>query len=460
MDADPSSSLFLAVGTVLFFLLLVLSASFSGAETALTSMTKLRVKRLFTEGDSRYGKLELWLLNPRRYLTTILIGNNVVNVAVSILASLLARGYLQAFGLPDSSATASAAAFLVVTFFLLTFGEIVPKNYCKEHAVDISLLVIHPLEWTYRLLKPFVVFFVFISSIVIRMTGGKTIRELPLLTEDEIRTLIEVSEREGVLEQGEREMIHSIIDFGDRLVQEIMTPRVDIKALDAEDQTLEDARRVVVESGHSRILVYKHDLDQSLGILYAKDLLVERDEPGDGAILQSLLRPCMVVPKGKRVNDLLQAFRSEKTHIAVVVDEYGCTAGIVTIEDVLEEIVGDIQDEFDSEQPPYEVQPDGAILLDAKINLDELESELGIKLELPEMEFETLGGFITSHLGEVPEVGAEFTFEAYSFTILAGDIRKIDRVRMLEVGSADDDATVSQDAGPGGKTPPSDRTGV
>ena len=417
-----------------FALLIALSAAFSGSETALTSMTKLRVKRLMTDEEGRYDVLHQWLEHPRRYLTTILIGNNVVNVGASILAAALTERIMRRAGVTDNSAYASAVAFLAVTFFLLTFGEILPKNYCKEHAPKISLAAIRPLDILHRFIRPFVSLFVMLSNLMIRATGGTTIRGVPVMTEDEVRSLINVSGREGVLEEDEREMINSIIDFGDTVVHEIMTPRVDIKGLDIEAHGLEDARRVVVDSGHSRIPVYEHDLDQVAGILYAKDLLSATSDPGKPPALGDLLRPCMFVPNGKRVSDLLQSFRSDKTHIAIVVDEYGGTAGIVTIEDVLEEIVGDIQDEYDSEQPMFRVAEDGAIIADAKVDLDDLESEFGIQLILPELEFEfeTLGGFVTSFLGDVPSQGDEFTFEDLTITILESDARKVDRVRIVK----------------------------
>ncbi len=440
---------FLIIGSILFAVLIALSAFFSGSETALTSMTKLRVKRLFGEDGGHYARLELWLQNPRRYLTTILIGNNVVNVAAAILASALTEKLLLMVDVGHVDAFASGLAFCVVTFLLLTFGEIIPKNYCKEHAPMIAQNAIRPLDVLYRFLRPFVVVFVGISNFVIRITGGAAIHEVPVLTEDEIRHLIEVSEREGVIEEDEREMIHSIIDFGDTFVQQVMVPRVDIHGLDIETDGVEDARKMAVETGHSRLPVFKHDLDEIIGVLYAKDLLLTNGDK-EKKELKDLVRPSMYVPKGKRVSDLLQAFRQDRTHMAIVVDEYGCTAGLVTIEDVLEEIVGDIQDEYDSEQPPFQVSPDGAIITDAKADLDDLEEEFDIQLQLPEGEFGTVGGFVTSYLGYVPLTGESFTFENYEITILEADTRKVDRVsiHVLEIPQeSDEDGNHSESSG-------------
>ncbi|MGC9330019.1 MAG: hemolysin family protein, partial [Candidatus Hinthialibacter sp.] len=332
----------------------------------------------------------------------------------------------QWFDLSNPYAFGSALAVGVTTFLLLVFGEIVPKTYCKEHAVRVSQLVIGPLDFIYKILRPFISFFVFISNLFISLMGSSKIKEVPLLTEDDVRTLIELSEKEGVLEEEEREMIHSIIDFGDTLVKEIMTPRVDFHVIPV-NLTMEEVRREAVSQGHSRIPVYEEDPDQIIGILYVKDLLNEQNG-GEHFNLKKMLRPALFVPKSKRVIDLLETFRKEKNHMAIVVDEYGTTAGLVTIEDVLEEIVGDIQDEYDEEPPEYERQEDGSIEADAKINLDILTEILDI--EFPEDDVESLGGFMISVLGDVPPVGAQVDYSNHRFTVMDADERRINRVKI------------------------------
>lgn len=413
---------------IVFFICLVISAFFSGSETALTSMTKIRIKRLFSEGEATYRKLEPWLLEPNRFLATILVGNNFVNILASVLAANICESImLNYFSLSASVAYGSTLAVAITTFLLLVFGEIVPKTYCKEHAVRISQFAIGPLNALYKVLRPLIAFFLFISNTVIRIFGGPKIKEVPILTENDIRTLIEISEREGVLEEEEREMIHSIIDFGDLHVKEIMTPRVDFQAISS-DLTLEEVREEAIKHGHSRIPVYEQDLDRIIGILFVKDLL-RVDNENTVFNIKDIIRPVLFVPKTKKVSDLLKTFQKEKNHMAIVVDEYGLTAGLVTIEDALEEIVGDIQDEYDEELPEYEVHDDGTIVTYAKINLDELGDILNI--DFPEEDVETLGGFITTVSGTVPGVGEEVHYKDITFIILESDERRIEQVKII-----------------------------
>ncbi len=425
MNVDPYFTLTIQI--IIFILCLVVSAFISGSETALTSMSKLRVKRLFREGDETYIRLESWLHDPNRYLTTILAANNFANILASVLATNISKFILEnVFQTSHSTALASALAVGATTFLLLIFGEIIPKTYCKEHAVRVSLFVIRPLDWLYKVTKPIIIFFVFIANLFIRLTGGERIKEVPLLTEEDVRTIIEIGEKEGVLEVEEREMIHSIIDFGEITVKEVMTPQVEFQAIPIE-LTLEEVRQEAVNKGRSRIPVYENDIDSIAGILYVKDLLSINDPASFN--LRKIIRPALFVPLTKKVSDLLQTFRIEKNHMAIVVDEYGLTAGLVTIEDVLEEIVGDIQDEYDEENTKYEIQEDGSLIADAKINLNDLSDVL--HFQFPQEGFDTLGGFITSLSGTVPKIDEEVDFGILHFTILDSDERKINRVKIV-----------------------------
>jgi putative hemolysin len=284
----------------------------------------------------------------------------------------------------------------------------------------------------YKLLGPVIGMFLFISNRIIIIFGGEKIKEVPLITEEDVRALIEMSEKEGLLKEEEREMIHSIFDFGETIVKEIMTPRVDLAVLPI-NTTLEEARKKTVLCGHSRIPVYEKEIDQVIGILYAKDLL--RLENGNQVSLREIIRPALFVPETTPLNILLQQFRKEKNHIAIVVDEYGVTVGIITIEDVLEEIVGDIQDEYDKEPPMYEINQDGTITANAKIYLDDLEEIL--QYVFPEKEVETLGGFVSTLMGTVPSKGEILIHDHLTFKILDADKRKIKRILIKENPPAD-----------------------
>jgi putative hemolysin len=441
-----TDALFFAVTVPSFVVLLVLSAFFSGAETALTSMTKLRVKRLFSEGDVAYRKLESWLEEPNRYLVTILIGNNIVNVGASVLASAIFTRWLERAGWSHTAAFGGGLAFGTVTLLLLVFGEITPKTFAKQHDVLVAQRVIRPLDGLYRLLSPLIILFVGISNGIIRLFGGEKIKEVPLVTAEDVRTIIEVSEKEGLLEQEERDMIHSIIDFGDTLVREIMTPRVDIEALEI-STPLPEVRQAVIQGGHSRIPVYEGDIDHVAGILHAKDLLEFWTDSHRQWALRDVLRPTFFIPKYKKVSDLLQTFRRERSHLAIVVDEYGCTTGLVTFEDVLEEIVGDIQDEYDQEPPESQVGESGEILADAKVDTDLLREEFNIDLSLPDSEFETLGGFIMTYLGDVPAVGDVIAYGSVKMTILEADDRRVKRVKIVRISPAEPEEPKSTEDG-------------
>ncbi len=438
---DPT----LALEVVFFLVFLCLSAFFSSSETALTSITKLHVKKL-RENGVQVSKLDIWIHNPNRILATLLVGNNIANVGAAILAAFIAADLFEKAGLAEYQGLAGFVAFVGTTSALLVFGEIIPKIYAKHQAEKVAPRVIGFLNLLYTFpLKPVITLFLGLSNTVLRLCGGETSKEGPFLTQDDIRLLIEVSEKEGVLEQEEREMIHSIIEFGDTITKEVMVPRTDMVRLGA-DATLEESLKAVVAAGHSRIPVYEERIDNIIGILYAKDLLAywhraqgkmakpldskgvspETEEPFD---LHPLLRPPTFVPETKRVSELLREFRQKRIHMAIVVDEYGGTAGLVTIEDVLEEIVGEIQDEYDREGALYRKLEENRFEVDTRISLSELEDELNVVL--PEGEdFETLSGFISAVAGHVPEAGEVIAYKDYRMTVLEGDKRRVSRVRL------------------------------
>lgn len=438
----------LIVQIVCFVIFLLLSAFFSSSETALTSITKLNAKK-FREGGGKPSPLDIWLKDPNRILATLLVGNNVANVGASILAAAISQSIFIRMGLPSSNAAPGLVAFVGTLVALLIWGEIIPKIYAKHHAEQVAPRVIGTLNLLYIFpFKPIIAACLWISNAMVRLFGGKASKEGPFLTADDIKMLIEVSEKEGVLEEEEREMIHSIIEFGDIIAKEVMIPRTDMVRL-AADTTLEESLETVVAAGHSRIPIYEERIDNIIGILYAKDLLafwqraVKQKEPDGGRAqvpelqekqfdLRALIRPPTFAPETKKVSELLREFKQQRTHMAIVVDEYGGTAGLVTIEDVLEEIVGEIQDEYDREGELYRKIAEGRYEVDARISLCDLENDLGISL--PEGEdFETLSGFISVVAGRVPEVGQTVEFENYKMTILEGDERHIERVRIEHI---------------------------
>jgi putative hemolysin len=435
----------LVVELIAFVIFLMMSAFFSSSETALTSITKFRIKSLGTDEDGS-SPLDIWLHDPNRILATLLVGNNIANVGASILSAFIFKDLIMLAGYPEYEGIAGIGAFITTTVSLLIFGEIIPKIYAKQHSDRMAPRVIVYLNALYTFpIKPVVLVCVSLSNAFIKIAGGETSKEGPFLTEDDVRLLLEMSEREGVLEEEERVMIDSIIEFRDTIAKEVMVPRTDMVRLEV-TASLEESLKLVVRAGHSRIPIFEEKIDNIIGILYAKDLLAvwHKELEKAGAItasngmppdmgksfnLRKLLRPATFVPETKKVSELLREFQQHRFHMAVVVDEYGGTSGLVTIEDIVEEIVGEIQDEYDREGDLYRKTDDKTWEVDARMNLSDLREEL--EVDLPEGgDFDTLSGLISSIAGRVPLVGEAVIHKNWKMTVLSGDERHVEWVRI------------------------------
>ena len=290
---------------------LFLSAFFSGAETALTSLGKLKVKELIEKGGKWKKSISIWTDDPNKILTTILIANNVVNIGAASLATAISIEIFNSKGI--------GIAWGVMAFLILEFGEITPKIFARQHAEKISLLVIRPLKVLSFLLSPLIRILIFLTNLFLKPLGGEMRRESSFITEEEIRGLISAGEKEGVLEEEEREMLHSIFEFGDTRVSEVMVPRVDMVAIE-ENIPLDLLLNLIKEKRHSRIPVYRKNVDEIVGIFYVKDLLNLWREDREVKV-KDLMRSPYFVPESKRVSDLLHKFQKKKVHMAIVVDE-------------------------------------------------------------------------------------------------------------------------------------------
>ena len=411
---------------ILLVIFLVFSAIFSGSETALTSLSKIKVKNLQEKLGEKGEILSLWLKHPDRLLTTILIGNNFVNIAASAIATSIAISYGHNW--------AVAAATGVMTFIILVFGEIVPKTFARSNSEKIAPKAIRFLNFFSILLAPIVKFLIWISGGIITIFGGKSKASRHVLDFQDIKLLISVGEKEGIIEEEKKEMIEGIFESGITKVTEIMIPRIDMFTIEI-DTPVSEALKLISEKGYSRVPVYKESMDNVIGVLYAKDLLkIGSEEEIKKMRLKDLIRVPFFVPESKRLDDLLREFKKEKTHIGVVVDEYGGTAGLVTIEDVLEEIVGEIEDEFDRGEVLWRKLGSNSFILDAKIEIDKANEELGLRI--PEDDFETLGGFVIEFLGKLPEKGKTFTYQNKKIEIVDADERRVKKVKidLLEGG--------------------------
>ncbi len=414
------------------------SAFCSGAETALTALGEVRARQLVESGGRRARLLGLWVTHPERVLSTLLVGNTLVNIGAGALAGDVASATAAAHGFGTGRAIAVATA--LTTIVILFFGEVMPKTFAKRHPVRIAVAVIpvvHALFWA---LWP-------VSHGLVRAAGflmglvGSRAGPAPAVTSEEIEYLIEVGTREGVLDEVKEELLNSVLEFADRVVKEIMVPRTRMVAID-KDAPPEEVVRIATENPFSRMPVYEGSVDNVVGILLVRDIIQEfKKGPVKSIPLERYLKPAFFVPEQMKISRLLKEMQKRKIHLAVVVDEFGGTSGLVTLEDVLEEIVGEIQDEADAETAPVKAQGDGIYLADATIPLRDLEEYLNSQndgLEEPpaevrfpeEGDYETLGGFVTATAGRVPAVGAIVDWNGLTFTIRAGDERRVTRVEI------------------------------
>lgn len=398
--------------------LIALSALFSGSETALTSVSKLRIRQQADAGNQRALRVDNLLKNPNRMLSTILIGNNLVNISISVMATSIA---LRLFG-----QRGVGIAIAVLTVIMLVFGEITPKTYAATNGEKLAIIVARPILWLETVLFPAVKALSSVSSFFVRLLGGKKPAEGIFVTEEEIRTLVNLGEGQGAVEPQERAMISSVFELNDTLVREVMLPRVDVVAV-PHTLGLQQAWETVTGSGHSRIPVYQESLDQIIGIFHAKDLMRHCHELDRGTV-REIMRPPFYVPGTKRASELLRELRQERTHVAVVLDEFGGTAGLVFLEDLVETIIGEIGDEFDKIKPLYETIGPGDIRFSARAAVDDVNDLLSVNL--PQDDYDTLGGLAFHLFGRVPAKEESVEFNDLTLTIEEVDAHRIKKVRI------------------------------
>ena len=413
---------------VVLALLLVAAAFLSAAEISLVSVNRFRVRSLREEGSRRAETLAKLLEHPNRFLSTILM----LTLLVQIGASAIATGLALNIGLPVAAAIATG----VMTFLIFIFSEMAPKTYATNHPDRVAMAVAPIVNLLSVVFYPLVRVLILISNGVIRIFGGKTIKEGPFVTEGDIKALVSEAEEQDVIEEEEKKLIHSIFEFGDTLVREVMIPRTDMIML-SEDAGLEEVLEIILGSGFSRIPVYREDFDHIVGVLYAKDLLPYLKRGESDVRPREFIREAHFIPETKRVSELLTEMRNLTIHMAIVLDEYGGTAGLVTIEDLLEEIVGEIFDEYDSAMELYESLGDGRYTFDARISIDDLNDLLCT--DLPAHEWDTLGGLMYNLMGKIPKQGESVEFEKMRLTTQKVVGRRIYKVLLEVLGQGECD---------------------
>jgi putative hemolysin len=429
---EPGSQL------ILLILLIALNALFSAATVAIISIPQTRLDQLIEAGDARARRVRDLAEESSRSMATLQIIVTWLGYLAAAVAALgFSEGFAQAlldipigFSADSARAAAVITVTIVVSFIMLVLGDQVPRSIAVRHSERIALFAAYPLYILTRLLSPIARVLIAASNLIARPLGGRAHSTMPIVTEEEIKRLVDAGQEGGVLEEDEKKMIYSIFEIGDMVAREVMVPRIDIIAVEVNTPLL-DAADTIIQHGYSRIPVYDATIDHITGIVYAKDLLkVLRQRGRSGSrntSLKSIVRPAYFVPETKKADVLLEELQQRKVHMAIVIDEYGGTAGLVTIEDLVEEIVGEIQDEYDlSEEPMVKALPGGAYELDPRILLDDVNDLLDT--QLADDESDTLGGFIYNQLGKVPHSGEEIRVDNVSLKILKVHDRRIGRV--------------------------------
>jgi putative hemolysin len=425
------------VDILIVILLTLLEGFFVAAEIALVSIRRSRVEQLAEEGSSGARRVRRLQEDPGRFLAVSQLGLTVIGFFASAFAAVnlatALRDVLERGGLDHG--TADGLSLIIVTvvlaLFTIIFAELVPKTLALSNPERFALALSIPIEFLARILGPVIALLTGTTRAIAGLFGANVTNEAQISAE-ELRLIVERGGEQGVLEAEEEQMINAVIELGERRLHEVMIPRIAITALPA-SATLEEAIDKVVDEGHSRIPVYEESIDEVVGILYAKDLLpFLKSGSGPRPALRSLLRPPVFVPESMSIDDLLHEFQRRKVHIAIVLDEYGGTAGLVTIEDLLEEIVGEIQDEYDTEEPMVVRLSEDEARVDGRADVDDLVELFDIDLGLEdEDEYDTVGGLIYHRIGGVPSPGDEVDVDGLHLTVESTDGRRVGKVLVV-----------------------------
>jgi CBS domain containing-hemolysin-like protein len=405
--------------------LVLLSAFFSGVETAFTSISNIRLQHLVEKGQRGFRRVRDLKESYERLLITILIGNNLVNIAASAFATAIAIDLYQDKGV--------AIAIGIMTLVILVFGEIIPKSVAMSKNEWIAVKAAPIIRFLQIILYPVIIIFDSLTRLIARPIDSD--EESPIITEAEIKSVVNLGEEVGEVEEDERIMIHNIFRFNDLQANEIMLDRTRVFALDGA-RTIREVAPEVVAQGYSRIPVFEDNADNIIGILYAKDILQSILQSGDDKAVKALVRPAMFIPETMLIDDLLREFQKEKVHLAVVVDEHGGVSGLITIEDLLEEIVGDIYDETDQEEIMIRKVDKHRSVVKGETEIEEVNRVLDLGLNERE-DYETISGFILAELRRIPEIGVEIKLGEVLIKVTKADPQRIIEVEITNPKAID-----------------------
>jgi len=415
---DGIETLYLA----LFIICLLLSAFFSSSETAFTSLQRIRVEHLVNTKVTGAERVAKMMRRPERLLSTILTGNNLVNTAAAALGTILAISVWGEWGI--------LIATIGIAVILLVFCETTPKVIAAHNAERLSIKLARPIEVASYIFTPAVLALSSIASRFSKLAGGEPVAR-SLVSAEEIRTMISVGHKEGTVEKDEAEMLHKVFDFGDRPVHEVMVPRPEVVSIE-QGSTVADFLALYAESPLSRFPVYQENMDNVIGILSIKDVLMAlaKGTIDNQSVIDDLIRPSYFTPEAKRINELFTEMRDNNYRMAVVVDEYGGTAGIVSLSRLVEEIVGQVGDELAGVEKEYEAINEYTFQIDGSMRIEEANEEMG--LELPEGDYETVAGFILDLLGHIPKRGEQLRYKGLKIVITKMRGLKIEEVLLTK----------------------------
>jgi len=408
------------VQIVLLVILLIASGFFSASETALMSLSRIKIRHMEEDGVRGAKLVGSLIENSNRLLTSILIGNNIVNIAATSISTSL---FITIWG-----SQGVAAATALMTVLVLVFGEITPKTMSASNPEKVALMVAKPIKFFMIILKPVVAIFNVITKIIFKLLGVDDRGVRPFITEEELKTMVNVSHEEGLLEMEEREIINNVFEFGDMQAKEAMVQRLDIVAIDAED-SYEEIIELFKTEKLSRMPVYEETIDDIIGILNIKDVIFLNDEEIDNFDIKQYIRDPFFTYEFKKITQLLEEMKKEKSQMAIVVDEYGGTAGLITIEDLVEVIVGDIEDEFDEEEDEIEVISSNEFLVEGSTKISDVNEVLNINLESDE--FDSIGGYIIGYIKHIPEENEVIEVDRVKFNIELVDKNRIKKIRIM-----------------------------
>ncbi|APM39366.1 hemolysin family protein [Clostridium kluyveri] len=435
MESDPEpAGLMPQLG--LIALLTLLNAFFASAEMAIVSLNKTRIKLLAEQSNKKAQLLEKLLKEPTKFLSTIQVGITLAGFFSSASAatgiSYRIGNYLDKLNVPYGQEISFFLVTIILSYIMLVFGELFPKRVALQRSEEIAMLSIRPILFVSKLAIPFVKLLSISTNLLIRITGMNSSNLEEKVSIEEIRSLVEIGQENGVINSTEKEMINSIFEFDDKLAEEVMTPRTEVYLINI-DKPLSEYIDELLQKRYSRIPVFEGDSDNIIGILYMKDFIIEAHKVGfENVDIRSIIHPAYFVPERKNIDELFKELQNYRKHMAILIDEYGGFSGIVTIEDLIEEVMGNINDEYDEDEPCVKKIDNKTFMVKGSISIDELNEDLHLNLNEDSEDYDTLGGLLIKIIGRIPEDGEQpvLKYENITFDIEEVKEKRIERVKL------------------------------